>query len=262
MYTQIVKTNYKAVTPAREHETDVGYDLTAIELCKKLGSKTWLFDTCIKVKPPDGYYIEIVPRSSISKTGYILANSVGTIDPDYKGTLKIALTKVDDDVEMLELPFCLCQFVLRKALYCEIIVVSEIDGDDRGGGFGSTDVAKEARKLLNRDFKAIWNSITFDTVPFMDDYTDEMCTLLLDNIDRKSLFDSKILKKVEDMLCGSLGQEDVRESCTFGVSYHDTYQKNIHNTLVNFFNYASCEEKGCRELLAAGCICLKHGMVS
>ena len=144
---QIVKTHKDAVTPAREHESDVGYDLTALEVYKKMGHNTWLYETGIKVKPPTGYYIEIVPRSSISKTGYMLANSVGTIDPHYRGTLKIALVKVDPEAGSLELPFCLCQIVMRKAHYGTVQIVDELDETDRGdGGFGSTNAAKDERK--------------------------------------------------------------------------------------------------------------------
>ncbi len=46
-----------------------------------------------------GYYM--YPRSSISKTPLILANSVGIIDKDYRGNLKIAL-KYIPTMEILE----------------------------------------------------------------------------------------------------------------------------------------------------------------
>jgi dUTP pyrophosphatase len=118
----------------------VGFDLTAISVVKKLTEKTTLYDTGLVVKPPAGYYTEILPRSSLSKTGYVLANSVGIIDPDYRGTLMIALTKVDDSMPDLELPFMKCQLVLRKCSYFNMIEAEELDDTTRGaGGFGSTD---------------------------------------------------------------------------------------------------------------------------
>ena len=55
-----------------------------------------MYDSYISVQPPEGYYFEIVPRSSISKLGYILTNSIGIIDPSYRGTLKVVLTKIND----------------------------------------------------------------------------------------------------------------------------------------------------------------------
>ena len=130
----------RAVMPTKAHPSDIGFDLTAIDVFKKMSDKTTLFETGIRVSPPPGYYIEILPRSSISKTGYVLANSVGVIDPHYTGTLKIALTKVDDTRPNLEPPFNRCQIVLRKAEVSEMVQVDSIDVTDRGdGGFGSTD---------------------------------------------------------------------------------------------------------------------------
>lgn len=133
----------RAVCPTKAHNSDIGYDLTAIDVYKQISKKITLFETGIALSPPDGYYMEIVPRSSMSKTGYMLANSVGTIDPEYTGTLKIALIKVDDDLPDIKLPFTRCQLVLRKAEHANIIKVEKLDKTVRGsGGFGSTDKEK------------------------------------------------------------------------------------------------------------------------
>lgn len=130
----------RAVVPTKGTQYSIGYDLTAISVVKKLSDRTTLYDTGIKIQPPCGYYTEILPRSSLSKTGYVLSNSVGTIDPDYTGRLLIALTKVDDSCPDLELPFTRCQLVLRKAEYYNMCETARIEDTVRGqGGFGSTD---------------------------------------------------------------------------------------------------------------------------
>jgi dUTP pyrophosphatase len=130
----------RACVPTKAHPTDIGYDLTAIDVFKQISNRITLFETGIRVSPPDGYYIEILPRSSMSKTGYMLANSVGIIDPSYTGTLKIAMIKVDDDLEDIKLPFTRCQLVLRKAEYMEMVQVESVEKTVRGdGGFGSSD---------------------------------------------------------------------------------------------------------------------------
>ena len=134
----------RAILPKKAHITDIGYVLTAIDIFKLHGSKTTLFETGISVCPPAGYYIEIVPRSSMCNTGYMLANSIGIVDPDYTGTLKIALIKVDDTYPDISLPFTKCQLVLRRTECSDTIQVDNFDlhvGDSfRGsGGFGSTD---------------------------------------------------------------------------------------------------------------------------
>lgn len=129
-----------AVIPTRAHDTDIGYDLTAIGVFKKISDNITLFETGVSIQPPEGYYLEILPRSSLSKTGYVLSNSVGTIDPDYTGSLKIALTKVDHTRPDLELPFTRCQLVLRKAHHYNMVEVESHRETVRGsGGFGSTD---------------------------------------------------------------------------------------------------------------------------
>lgn len=137
---QVVLDDPRAKVPSLAHPTDVGYDLTVIDEFKRVSSKVTLFETGVRVRPPAGFYCEIVPRSSISKTGYMLANSVGTIDPDYTGTLKIALAKVDPDAPDLVPPFTKCQLVLRPIHHAAAVeVVSDLQTTQRGdGGFGST----------------------------------------------------------------------------------------------------------------------------
>jgi dUTP pyrophosphatase len=136
---KVVRKDSNAIIPTRANESDIGLDLVAIKKHKVLSSGTVLFDTGITISPPNGYYIEIVPRSSISKSGWILANSIGTIDPSYRGNLYIALAPLEKDTPEPELPFCLCQMVLRKAEYSEVIEVDDLDDTERGeGGFGST----------------------------------------------------------------------------------------------------------------------------
>jgi len=139
MKLQFIKTLENAVVPSRAYDTDVGLDLVAVREHKTLPNGVVLFDTGIAVKPPSGYYVEIVPRSSISKSGWVLANSVGTIDPTYNGNLFIALAKVVESAEKPVVPFCLTQMVLRKVEYCDMEQVESFQETQRGdGGFGST----------------------------------------------------------------------------------------------------------------------------
>jgi dUTP pyrophosphatase len=114
-----------------------------------MNSDTVLYDTGIKLEIPNGYYVEIVPRSSISRSGYMLANSVGIIDQGYTGNLYVALRKINKDCEDLVMPYKCCQIIMKKQIYPKIviedIVSTETDshnnsGTSRGsGGFGSTD---------------------------------------------------------------------------------------------------------------------------
>ena len=145
-----VKDDPQAIIPTKGTTHSVGYDLTAISVYKKLSERTTLYDTGIKVQPPEGYYTEILPRSSLTKTGYCLSNSVGTIDSDYRGRLLIALTRIDDSFPELTLPFTRCQLVLRRHEQYTLRQVDNLDDTDRGsGGFGSTDISKPVFNLHN-----------------------------------------------------------------------------------------------------------------
>lgn len=136
---KILKTDDAAIVPNKTHESDVGYDLTIIKEFKRLGPNTIMYDTGIIAVAPDGYYLEIVPRSSLSKTGWMLANSVGIVDPSYRGSLLVAVVQVDPLAEPLPIPFRGFQLVIRKQHFVEMVEVTNVEETVRGdGGFGST----------------------------------------------------------------------------------------------------------------------------
>ncbi len=130
----------EAVLPTKRI-IDVGFDLTIIGVAKEVSAKTTLFETSVALDIPLGYYVELVPRSSLSKTGYMLANSVGIIDPGYTGTVKVPLVKVDDSMADLVLPAKVAQLILKPYIYSHSREVQQIASTTRdAGGFGSTDV--------------------------------------------------------------------------------------------------------------------------
>jgi dUTPase len=89
--------------PRKAHASDSGYDITLVRPGKRTG-RVQFFHTGVKVQPSYGWYFDLVPRSSISKTGYMLANSVGVIDRTYVGEVLVPLIKIDDQAADLELP--------------------------------------------------------------------------------------------------------------------------------------------------------------
>ena len=128
--------------PSRGHQTDAGIDLTAMAVEQK-NHRVFLFDSGISIQISDGYYVEIVPRSSIIKTDFQMANSFGVIDPDYRGRIFIPfrfIGKVDGmkSAESL-LKQRIAQMIVRKLESCSIEVVDSLEDTVRGiGGFGST----------------------------------------------------------------------------------------------------------------------------
>jgi deoxyuridine 5'-triphosphate nucleotidohydrolase len=143
---KIIKVDKDAIIPTKNNYSDAGLDLTIIKEYKRLNSDTVLYDTGIKLEIPNGYYVEIVSRSSISKSGYMLANNIGIIDQGYTGNLYIALRKINKECDDLVLPFKCSQIIMKKQIYPKIIICDDtgkdvnIQGTSRGeGGFGSTD---------------------------------------------------------------------------------------------------------------------------
>jgi len=112
MECKVKRTREDAIIPKKAHLTDTGYDLWVLDKHKELDNGVVMYSTGLQIEPPSGFYFEIVPRSSIIKSGHIQANSVGKIG----------------------------QLVLRQVLTCEFIEADELHDSQRGeGGFGSTD---------------------------------------------------------------------------------------------------------------------------
>lgn len=128
-----------AVLPYKTHSSDVGYDLTLLRVHKELSSVCTLYDTGIRIQNmPAGLYVEIVPRSSLSKSGYMLANSIGIIDPSYRNNLYVALVKVDPNAPPIELPFRAAQLIFRHHVF-----VSMLPAHDRSSSSSSASASAD-----------------------------------------------------------------------------------------------------------------------
>jgi dUTP pyrophosphatase len=67
---------------------DAGYDVVAIDDGTWSESGTYLeYRTGIALEVPQGFHVELFPRSSISKYDLLLCNSIGLVDNGYRGEL-------------------------------------------------------------------------------------------------------------------------------------------------------------------------------
>lgn len=136
-------TDKNAKDPFKSRQSDSGFDLTLIKKVKENG-EIIMYDTCVQVQPPKGYYFDVIPRSSIIKSGYILANSVGIIDSEYTGNIYVPLIKVDKSKPDIELPIRLVQLIPRKYYNFNPIKVEHWDDEimknntRKEKGFGSS----------------------------------------------------------------------------------------------------------------------------
>lgn len=92
---------------------------------------------------PKGYRGVIAPRSSLSKHSWVMANSIGIIDSDYRGEWMMVLAPLNGDVTTSALPYGVgercCQIYFEPVLDAEFVLTKDLEDTNRGtGGFGST----------------------------------------------------------------------------------------------------------------------------
>ncbi|MFV0440646.1 MAG: dUTP diphosphatase [Lachnospirales bacterium] len=94
----------------------------------------------IKLKLPVGYEAQVRPRSSLgAKYGITLANSVGTIDSDYRGEIFVPLINLGKEPFIVKRGERVAQMIIATYTKANIIEdIVENDTDRGAGGFGST----------------------------------------------------------------------------------------------------------------------------
>lgn len=137
----------EAKIPVRANHNDSGLDLYATGRdFDKYGNV--VYSTGIAVEIPDGYEGQLRPRSSISKYILQLANAPATIDAGYRGELIVKFKPTPHftsrdmkEIDMYEVGDRICQLVITKVEYPEVIEVEDLTESIRGeGAFGSTGI--------------------------------------------------------------------------------------------------------------------------
>ena len=99
-----------------------------------------LVPTGLYVELPEGYEMQVRPRSGLAaRHGISLVNTPGTIDPDYRGEIKVILVNLSNDDFELKPGERIAQLVVARLTRIAWECVEELSETDRGtGGFGST----------------------------------------------------------------------------------------------------------------------------
>jgi dUTP pyrophosphatase len=123
--------------PQRAHPSDAGADLRALEAHEIYPGEQKLVDTGVAIKIPRGFAGFIYNRSSQGKKGITIPHSVGVIDSDYRGNLKVLLKNIGEDPYKIEPGDRIAQLVVQRV---ELPTFRDAWNDtQRGtGGFGST----------------------------------------------------------------------------------------------------------------------------
>ena len=87
-----------------------------------------------------GSHYTLEPRSSIFKTGFMMANSRGIIDKSYRGELKAPIVSIGSNLATVDAGTRLFQILAPDLGWInKVVYVDSLDETERGsGGFGST----------------------------------------------------------------------------------------------------------------------------
>jgi dUTP pyrophosphatase len=140
MKVKIKKLHKDAIIPKYAKPGDAALDLTAIDY--EIEGNIITYDTGLAIEIPEGHVGLLFPRSSVFKKDLIMANSVGVIDSQYRGSIMFKyrstakdyyFEKVFDENERIG------QIMIIPYPQIEFEEVDELSSTDRGtGGFGST----------------------------------------------------------------------------------------------------------------------------
>ena len=166
MLVKLKKLHKDAVIPKRMTALSGGWDVVATEVIQESPN----FVVCklgFALQPPPNYKITLVPRSSLTKTNWVVQNSPGLGDADFLGEYQyrfrciptevnlgikthFAGMSIEQDEEVLllsyeEFPFKvgdrIGQIYLEEVIPIEFEEVEELSDTERGtGGYGSTGV--------------------------------------------------------------------------------------------------------------------------
>jgi dUTP pyrophosphatase len=92
---------------------------------------------------PPGWEGQVRPRSGLAlRHGVTVLNAPGTIDPDYRGELKVLLVNHGDEAFVVSRGDRVAQLVICPVGRAELVEVEALDETPRGaGGYGSTGVS-------------------------------------------------------------------------------------------------------------------------
>lgn len=140
---KIKKLSENAVVPRRATVGSAGIDLCAVldEPLTLKGGDTAIIPTGIAIEIPSPDYAAFVfARSGLSiKHGIGLLNSVGVIDSDYRGEIKVGVINQKRESYTIAPGERIAQMIIMPVSAMPVEEVKELSDTHRGdGGFGST----------------------------------------------------------------------------------------------------------------------------
>jgi dUTP pyrophosphatase len=141
MEIRIQKLSPEATLPAYAHgpDEDSGMDLRALESVTLLPGKAALVPTGLAIELPPGYEAQIRPRSGLAlKHSITLPNSPATIDPGYRGEIRVILLNLGAEPYVVEKGDRIAQMVIARYERVEWVEGNLAESARGAGGFGSS----------------------------------------------------------------------------------------------------------------------------
>ncbi len=127
--------------PERATPHAAGYDIRCAEESVTLErGEIRLVATGLVMELPEGVECQVRPRSGLAlRHGITLPNSPGTIDPDYRGELRIIMQNLGPEPVTLSRGERIAQLVFCRFEAPDVALAESLSETGRGeGGFGST----------------------------------------------------------------------------------------------------------------------------
>lgn len=118
---------------------DAGMDLQAVEDVTLEPQVAKLVPTGLSIEVPQGYEAQLRPRSGLAlKHAITLPNSPATIDPGYRGEVKVILLNLGKQPYQVTKGDRIAQMVIAKYEAVEFEETDLSDSNRGAGGFGSS----------------------------------------------------------------------------------------------------------------------------
>ena len=136
---KVLKETEDAVLPTYAHFGDAGADLYANEEVDIQPNEVKIVQTGLKVEIPDGYEMQVRPRSGMSTKTPVLG-ILGTVDSGYRGPLGVMLYNHGDIPYRIQKGDRIAQAVIAPTYHGNFLISDSLSETERGeDGFGSTD---------------------------------------------------------------------------------------------------------------------------
>ncbi len=130
-----------AQLPAYAHgpNEDAGMDLCAVEDTTLEPHVPQLVPTGLTVEIPPGYEAQVRPRSGLAlRHAITMPNAPGTIDPGYRGELRVILLNLGREPYAIQAGDRIAQMIVARYEAVEWVEDTLVESTRGAGGFGSS----------------------------------------------------------------------------------------------------------------------------